>query len=60
MNYNNPEDPNNFESRLNTVENQLSSLKKRWRLIKSLLFVIAALFLLFFLIGVVQFISGGS
>ncbi|MCG7407395.1 hypothetical protein MH117_08175 [Paenibacillus sp. ACRRX] len=57
---NDHKDPNNFENRLSTVEKQLNSQNKRWKLIKTLLFVIVALLLLLFSIGVVQFILGGS
>ncbi|WP_036696975.1 hypothetical protein [Paenibacillus taiwanensis] len=57
---NDHKDPNHFGNRLSTVEQQINLRNKEWKLMKLFLFVITALFLLLFSIGVVQFISGGS
>ncbi|WP_028596759.1 hypothetical protein [Paenibacillus assamensis] len=60
MNDNNQKNLDSIEKRLNEVEKQLSSQNKRGKRIKFIFFVVLALFLMLFLIGIAQFLKSGS
>ncbi|MBD8499931.1 hypothetical protein [Paenibacillus arenosi] len=60
MNDNDQKNNDSIEKRLHDIENQLSLQNKRGKMIRTAFFVILVLFLIFFLIGIAQFIKGGS
>ena len=56
---NNHNDVKEITNRLDQVEKQLSSQNKRWKTVKTILLIIAGLYLLLLVIGIIQFISFG-
>lgn len=56
---NNHNDVKEITNRLDQVEKQLSSQNKRWKTVKTILLIIAGLYLLLIVIGIIQFISAG-
>ncbi|GGG14693.1 hypothetical protein [Paenibacillus aceti] len=56
---NNHNDVKEITNRLDQVEKQLSSQNKRWKTVKKILLIIAGLYLLLIVIGIIQFISAG-
>lgn len=56
---NNHNDVKEITNRLDQIEKQLSSQNKRWKTVKTILLIIAAVYLLLMIIGILQFVSAG-
>ncbi|RCX17690.1 hypothetical protein DFP94_10849 [Fontibacillus phaseoli] len=62
MNGNNDEykgNSNEIELRLNHLEKRMEFYDKRWRIMKKILISVFFIWLLLFLVGVIQFVSSG-
>ncbi|MNP82117.1 hypothetical protein D3C76_1806590 [compost metagenome] len=62
MNGNNDEykgNPNEIELRLRQLEKRMEFYDKRWRIMKRILICVFFIWLLLFLVGVIQFVSSG-